>query len=144
MSNPLGPHGLQHARSPCPLPSPEFAKVHVHGVGGAIQLSHPLPPSSPFAFSVSQGQGFSSELALHMRWPEFCSFSLSLSNEYSGLVSFKIDWLDLLAIQGTLKSLLQHHHSEASVLRHSVFFMVQLTSSHDYWKNHSSGPLSAK
>ena len=65
------------------------------------------------------------------------SFNISPSNEYSGLISFRIDWLDLLAVQGTLKSLLQHHSSKASILQGSAFFMVQLTSTHDYWKNHS-------
>ena len=80
-----------------------------------------------------------SELALHIRWAKYCSFSFSIvpSNEYSGLISFKIDWFDLLAVQGTLKSLLQHHSSKASVLRCSAFFTVQLTSIHDHWKNYS-------
>ena len=75
---------------------------------------------------------FPSELALHIRWPKYCSFSFSISpsNEYSGLISFRIDWLDLLAVQGTLKSLLQHQSSKASVLWHSAFFIVQL--SHPY------------
>ena len=81
---------------------------------------------------------FSSESALYIRWPEYWSFSISPSNEYSGLISFKIDWLDLLAVQGTLKSLLQHHSSKASILRCSAFFTVQtLASIHDHWKNHS-------
>ena len=80
---------------------------------------------------------FSNELALHNRWPKYWSFSISPSNEYSGLISFRMDWLDLLAIQGTLNSLLQHHSSKASILQHSAFFIVQLTSIHDYWKNHS-------
>ena len=75
---------------------------------------------------------FSNESALHIRWPKYWSFSFSISpsNEYSGLVSFKMDWLDLLAVEGTLKSLLQHHSSKASILRHSAFFIVQL--SHPY------------
>ena len=83
---------------------------------------------------------FSSELVLHIRWPKYWNFSFSISpfNEYSGLISFRIDWFDLFAVQGTLKSLLQNHSSKASILRHSAFFMVQLsTSIHDYWKNHS-------
>ena len=82
---------------------------------------------------------FSNDLALCIRWPKYCSFSISLgpSNEYSGLISFKIDWFDLLAVQGTLKSLLQHHSSKASMLQHSAFFIVQLSHPHDYWKNHS-------
>ena len=80
---------------------------------------------------------FSSEPVLCIRWPKYWSFifSISHSNEYSGLISFRIDWFDLLAIQGSLKSLLQHHSSKVFVLRHSAFFMVQL--SQDYWKNHS-------
>ena len=82
---------------------------------------------------------FFNESVLHIRWPKYWSFSFSISpsNRYSGLISFRIDWLDLLAIQGTLKSLLQHHSSKASILRHSAFFIVELTYIHDYWKNHS-------
>ena len=85
----------------------------------------------PFSshFILSQHQGFSNESVLCIRWPKYwsCSFSISPSNEYSGLISFRIDWLDLLAVQGTLKSLLQHHNSKASVLQHSAFFIVQLS-----------------
>ena len=82
---------------------------------------------------------FSNESVLHIRWPKYWSFSFSISpsNEYSGWISFRMDWLDLLAAQGTLKSLLQHHNSKASILWHSAFFTVQLTSVHDYWINHS-------
>ena len=83
---------------------------------------------------------FSNESVLHIRWPKYWSFSFSISpsNEYLGLISFRIDWLDLLAVQGTLKSLLQHHSSKASILQHSAFFMVQLSHPiHEYWKNHS-------
>ena len=84
---------------------------------------------------------FSDESALRIRWPKYWSFSFNISpsNEHSGLISFRIDWMDLLAVQGTLKSLLQHHSSKASVLLHSAFFIVQLsfTSIHDHWKNHS-------
>ena len=84
---------------------------------------------------------FSNESAPHIRWPKYWSFSFSISpsNEYTGLISFRIDWLDLLAIQGTLKSLLQHHSSKPSILQRSAFFIVQLTSIHDYLKNHSFG-----
>ena len=79
---------------------------------------------------------FSNESLLHIRWPNYWSFSFSISpsNVYSGPISFRMDWLDLLAVQGTLKSLLQHHSSKASILQLSAFFIVQ----HDYWKNHSS------
>ena len=83
---------------------------------------------------------FSRESVLHIRWPKYwsLSFSISPSNEYSGLMSFRMDWLDLLAVQGTLRSLLQHHSSKASILWRSAFFIVQLsTSMHDCWKNHS-------
>ena len=90
-------------------------------VGDAIQPSHPLLPSS-FAFI----RVFSNESALHIRWPKYESFSLCPSNEYPGLISFRIDWFDLLGVQGTLKSLLQHHNSKASILQHSTFFMDQL------------------
>ena len=81
----------------------------------------------------------SDESALHIRWPKYWNFIISPSNEYSGLISFRIVWFDFLAVQGTLKSLLRHHSSKASILCHSAFFTVQLscTSIHDYWKNHS-------
>ena len=80
---------------------------------------------------------FSNESALYIRWSKYWSFSISPSGEYLGLISFRIDWFDLLAVQGTLTSLLQHHSSKASILWHSAFFMVQLfTCIHDYWKNH--------
>ena len=82
---------------------------------------------------------FSGESVLHIRWLKYWSFrfSISPSNEYSGLISFRMDWFDLLAVQGTLKSLLQHHSSKTSILWHSAFFTVQLTSIYDYWKSHS-------
>ena len=93
-----------------------------------------LPPSVFPSIRV-----FSKESALHIMWPKYWSFSISISpsNEYSGLISFRMDWLDLLAVQGTLKSLLQHHSSKVSVLWCSAFFIVQLSHPHDYWKNHS-------
>ena len=114
MSNSLQPHGLQHTRPPCPSPTPEFTQTHVHLVGNAIQPSYPLPSPSPPAFNPSI-RVFSNESVLHIRWPKCWSFSFSIrpSNEYSGLISFKIDWLDLLAVQGALKSLLQHHSSKS-------------------------------
>ena len=84
-------------------------------------------------------RGFSNESALRIRWPKFWSFSFNISpsNEHSGLISFRMDWLDLLAVQGTARSLLQHYNSKASILRRSAFFIIQLSSIHDYWKNHS-------
>ena len=107
---------------------PEFTQTHVHWVGDAIQPFHPLSSPSP-TFNLSQHQGvFSTESALCIRWPKYWSFSFSISpsNKYSGLISFRMDLLDLLAVQGTLKSLLQHHSSKASILRCSAFFIVQL------------------
>ena len=111
---------------------PEFTQTHIHRVSDAIQPSHPLSSSFPPAPNPSQHQGLSNESNLYMRWPKFWSFSFSISpsNEHPGLISFRMDWLDLLAIQGTLKSLLQHHSSKASILWHSAFFTVQL--SHPY------------
>ena len=111
---------------------PELVQIHVHWVSDAIQPSRPLSsPSSP-AFTLSQPQSLFNESVLHIRWPKSWSFSFSLSpsNEYPGLVSFTIDWLDLLAVQGTLKGLLQPHSSKVSILWLSAFFMVQL--SHPY------------
>ena len=107
---------------------PEFTQMHVHWVGDAIQPSHPLLSPSP-APNPSQHQGLSNESALHMRWPKYWSFSFSIStsNEHVGLISFRMDWLYLLAVQGTLKSLLQHHSSNASILKCSAFFTVQLS-----------------
>ena len=111
---------------------PEFTQTHVHRVGDAIQSSHPLSSISPPAPNPSQHQGLSNESTLRMRWPKYWSFSFSISpsKEHPGLITFRVDWLDLLAVQGTLKSLLQHHSSKASVLRHSAFFIVQ--PSHPY------------
>ena len=108
---------------------PELAQTHVHQIGDAIQPSHPLSSPSPPAFNLSQHQVFSSESVLRIRWTKYWgfSFSISPSNEYSGLISFRMDWLDLRAVQGTLKSLLQHHNSKASILRCSAFFIVQLS-----------------
>ena len=116
---------------------PEFTQTHVHRVGDAIQPSHPLLLLPPVPPSI---RVFSNESALHMRWPNCWSFSFSISpsNEHSGLISFRMDWLDLLAVQGTLKSLLQNHSSKASIFHHSAFFHnPTLTSIHDHWKNHS-------
>ena len=124
MSHSLRPHGPGF---PVFHYLPVFAQTHVHWVGDAIQPSHPLPSHSPPALSLSQHQGLFQWLALCIRWPKYWSFSFSIStsNEYSGLISFRIDCFDLLAVQGTLKSLLQHHSSKASILRRLAFFMVQ-------------------
>ena len=102
-------------------------------VSDAIQSSHPLSSPSPLAFNLSQHQGLLNESVLCIRWPKYWSFSISPSNEYSGLswmISFRINWFKLLAVQGTLKSLLQHHSLKASILWHSAFFIVWL--SHPY------------
>ena len=108
---------------------PEFTQTHVHGVGDAIQPSHLLSAPSPPAPNPSQHQSLFNESTLHMRWPKYWSFSFSISpsDEHPELISFRMDWLDLLALQGTLKSLLQHHSSKASILRRSAFFTVQLS-----------------
>ena len=127
----------------CSMPSlpvhhqlPEFAQIHVHWVGDAIQPSHPLLPSSPPALSLSQH--------LQIRWPKHWSFSFSISPfiEYSGLISFRIYWFDLLAVQGTLKSLLQHHNSTTSILQRSAFFIAQL--SHLYMTTRKTIALTAQ
>jgi len=108
---------------------PELTQTYVYRVGDAIQPSHPLSSPSLPTFIFPSIRVFSNESVLHIRWPKYWSFSFSISpsNEYSGLISCKIDWFDLLAVQGTLKSLLQHHSSEASILRHSAFFIIQLS-----------------
>ena len=97
---------------------PEIVQTHVHWVGDAVQQSHPLLLPSP-ALNLSQHY--------HIRWSNYWSFSISPSNEYSGLISFRVDWFDLLAVQGTLRSLLQHHSLKASIPWPSDFFMVQLS-----------------
>ena len=108
---------------------PEFTQTHVHGVGDAIQPSHPLSSPSPPALNFSHIGVFSTESALCIRWPKYWSFSFNISptNEHPGLISFRMDWLDLLAVQWTLKSLLQHHISKASIPWHSTFFIAQLS-----------------
>ena len=111
---------------------PKFAQTHIYWVDDVIQPSHPLSPSSHPALNLSQHQGLFQESALCIMWPKYWSFSFSISpsNEYSGLISLRNDWFDLLAVQGTLKSLLQHHSPNASVLQCLAFFMVQF--SHPY------------
>ena len=96
----------------------EFSQTHVRWVGDAIQPSHPLLSPSPPAFNLSSIRVFSNESVISIRWPKYWSLSLNFSpsNEYSGLISFRMDWFDLLAVQGTLKRLLQHHSSKASIL----------------------------
>ena len=125
----LQPHGLQHSRFPCPSPSLKACSI-------SCPLSwwyHPtisssIVPSSSHPQSFKNSGVFSNELALHIRWPKYWSFSFSISpsNEYSGCTFFRIDWLDLFDVHGTVKNLLQHHSSKASILRYSAFLMVQL------------------
>ena len=136
MSYSLRPHGLQHTRPPCPSPTPrKLMSIESVMPSNHLILCHPLlllPLNFP---SI---RVFSKQSALRIRWPKYWSFSISPSSEYSGLIFFKMDWLDLLAVQGTLKSLLQHHSSKASVLLHSAFLIVQLSHPYmTYQKNHS-------
>ena len=111
---------------------PEFTQAHVHWVGDTIQRFHPLSSPSLPILNLSQHQGLFQWKALRIRWPKYWSFSFSISpsNEYSGVIYLRMDWLNLLAVQGTLKSLFQHHSSKASLLPYSAFFTVQL--SHPY------------
>ena len=132
VSDSLRPHESQHARPPCPSPTPR-----VHSDSRPLsQWCHPVISSSVVPFSLPpippSIRVFSNESTLRMRWPKYWSFSFSsiFSKEIPGLISFRMDWLDLLAVRGTLKSLLQHHSSKASILRCSAFFTVQL--SHPY------------
>ena len=130
MSDPLWPHILQHIRPPCPSPTPRAYSNSC----SLSQWCHPTISSSAIPFSSHlqsfPASVFSNESVLHIMWPKYWSFSISPYNEYSGLISFRMDWLDLLEVQGTLKSLLQHHNSKASNVRCSAFFIVQL--SHPY------------
>ena len=107
----------------------ELSQTYIHWVSDVIQSSYPLSPSSSLTLNLPRIRVFSNELAVCIRWPKYWSFNFSIipSNEYSWLISFRIDWFHLLAAQGTLKSLLQHHNTKASILRHSAFFIVQLS-----------------
>ena len=125
VSNSLQSHGLQHARLPRPSVSPSLLKLlSIESVmpSNHLTLCRPLLLLSSVSPSI---RAFSNESALPIRWPKYWSFSISPSNEYSRLISFRIDWLDLLAVQGALRSLLQHHNS-----KYHFFFIVQL--SHPY------------
>ena len=130
MSDSLQPHGLQHARLPCPSPTPG-ALLKLMSIASVMPPNHlilccPLLLLSSIFPNI---RVFSNESVPRIRWLKYWSFSFSISpsNEYSGLISFRMDWLDLLAVQGALKSLLQHHYSEASILQCSAFFIVQLS-----------------
>ena len=149
MSDSLQPHGLQHARPPYPSPTHRvYSNSCLLSLWYYPIISSSVVPSPP-AFNLSQIRVFSNESVLRIRWPKYWSFNFSISpsNEYSGLISFRMGWLDLLAVQGTLKSLLQHHSSKAAILQRSAFFIVQL--SHPYMttgktKPWLDGPLLAK
>ena len=133
MSNSLWPHGLQHARTPCPSPTPQACSdscpLSRWCPSNHLILCHPLLLLPSIFPSI---RVFSNDSALNIKWPKYSSFSFSISpsNEYSGLISFRVNWFDLLGVQGTLKSLPQHHNLKASILQCSAFFMVQL--SHPY------------
>ena len=130
MSNSLRPHGLQHSRPPCPSPTPGVSSDLVSNESvmpsNHLIVCHPLLLLPSVFPSI---RVFSNESLLHIRWPKYwsVSFNIGPSNEHPGLISFGMDWLDLLAVQGTLKSLLQHHSSKASILQRSAFFPVQLS-----------------
>ena len=132
LSDSLPSHGLQHTRLPCPWLSSWVCSNSCP----LSQWRHPTISSSAAHFSCPQSfpasRSFPMSQIFHIRWPKYWNWSFSIcpSNEYSGLISFRIDWLDLLAVQGTLKSLLQHYPLKASILQHSAFFMVQF--SHPY------------
>ena len=128
----LRPHEPQHNRPPCPSPTPSSLKLmSIESVmpSSHLILCHPLLLLPPIPPSI---RVLSNESALCIRWPKYWSFSFSISpsNEHPGLISFRMDWLDLLAVQGTLNSLLQHHSSKASIFQRSAFFVIQL--SHPY------------
>ena len=118
---------------------PEFSQTHVHWVSDAIQLSHPLPSPSPPARIFPSIRVFSNESVLTIRWPKYWSFSFSISpsNEYSGLICFRIDWFDLLAVWGTLKSSAASQFKSINSSALNLLYGTTLTSVHDYWKNHS-------
>ena len=132
VSNSLRPHESQHTRPPCPLPTPGGHPNPCPLSQGCHPTTHPLPSPSLLPSIFPSVRVFSNEPALLIRWPKYWSFSFNISpsNEYSGLSSFTMDWFDLLAVQGTLKNLIQHHSSKASILQRSAFFIVQL--SHPY------------
>ena len=135
MSDSLWPHWLQHVRLPYLSPTPGAYRISCP----LSQWCHPIIccPLLILPSIFPSIRVFSHESVLHIRWPKYWDFrySISPSNEYSRLISFSIDWFDLLAAQGTLRSLLQHHSSKASIL--SYLYGPTLTSIHDYWKNHS-------
>ena len=139
VSDSLQPHELQHTRPPCPSATPgvhpnpcPLSRCCHPTISSSVILFFSCLQSFPASGSFPMSQFFTSggqSIGF--------SFSISPSNENSELIPFRMDWLDLLAVQGTLKSILQHHNSKASILRHSAFFSPTLSSIHDHWKNHS-------
>ena len=133
MSDSLEPHRLQHARLPCPSPTPR-AYSNSMSIESVMPFNHLIlcPPLLLLPLIFPNIRVFSNESALCIRWTKYWSFSFNISpsNEHPGRISFGMDWLDLLAVQGTVKSLLQHHSSKASILQRSALFIVQL--SHPY------------
>ena len=127
VSDPLLPMNRSTPGLPVHHQPPEFTQTHIHRVGDAIQ-HHSLTPSSPYDHNLPQHQGLFQWVGCSHQLTKIWSFSfsISLSSEYSGLIFFRANWFDLLAVQGTLQDLLQRHNSKASVLQHSAFFMVQL------------------
>ena len=142
VSDSLRPHESQHTRPPCPIinprSSPKLMCIESVMPSSHLILCRPLLLLPPVPPSITV---FSNESILRVRWSKYWSFSFSISpsNEYPGLISFRINWLDLLTVQGTLKSFLQHHNSKASILHHSAFFIIQL--SHPYMTTEKTIPL---
>ena len=138
VSDSLRPHGLQHARFPVHHQLPEHAQTHVYQVSDVIQSSHYLSSPSPPAFNLSQHHNFSNESVLRIRWPKYWSFSfsISLSNEYSGLTSFRIDWFDPCSPRGSQESSPTPQLKSINSLALSFLYGPILTSIHDHWNNH--------
>ena len=134
VSRTLRPQGLHHTSFPANHQLLELTQTHVHRVVDVIQPSYALSSPSSRTFILLSIRVFSSESVLHMRWPKYwsLSFSISPSNEYSGLISFRTDWMDFLTVQGTLKSFLQHHSLKHQFFSTQLFYNPNLTSIHDY------------
>ena len=130
MSNSLNPMDCRTPTTSVHHQVPDLVQINVHQVGDTIPSTHPLSSPSPPSFNLFQHQDLSNMSFLHIRWPKYWSFRISPSSKYSGLISFRIGWFDLLSVQRSLKSLLKHHSSKASFLWYSAFFMVQV--SHPY------------
>ena len=134
VSRTLRPQGLHHTSFPANHQLLELTQTHVHRVVDVIQPSYALSSPSSRTFILLSIRVFSSESVLHMRWPKYwsLSFSISPSNEYSGLISFRTDWMDVITVQGTLKSFLQHHSLKHHFFSTQLFYNPNLTSIHDY------------